>query len=523
MRTVAYVRYSSERQRADSAADQVALLTRLAVDRGWPAPTVYADPAISGTHTDRPELQRLLHDATARRIDVLLIEDLSRLSRDLGEGDRLVKTLRHHGVRIVSANGFDSDTEWSRLQVGLEGLMNEAYIRDLAARTHRGQQGAIDRGHSAGGRAYGYRSEPVTDAIGSIVGYRRIIDQSQAPVVRHIFERFACGATAYQIVRELNATRIPGPRGGTWARSAIYPDKRLGVGILGNPLYIGQLIWNRTRWERIPGTKRRKRIERPPQEWQRADAPDLRIIDQDLWDRVQARVTRSAHKPGRRGTGLLTGILKCATCGANYVAINTARLGCAAHKERGPEVCQQSITLERERTEQRILDYVRRDLYRPEAVEYFISELLRQQAAHQPDLSHIKRRIRDAEQRASNILRAIEAGIFTDSTAAALRSAESERDAARADLAAAQTPITGHIDPRIIHRRMLARLGQTADRTALRAALADILGAVEISGTTNGPVAKIEQGRAMAALVDNSGSGGALRLISTDQVVWIAV
>ena len=523
MRAAAYVRYSSDRQRAESTADQVALLTRICDANGWTAPTVYADPALSGTHTERPELQRLLQDAAARRVDVLLIEDLSRLSRDLGEGDRLVKLLRHHGVRILSANGFDSDTEWSRLQVGLEGLMNEAYIRDLAARTHRGQQGAIDRGLSAGGRAYGYRSEPVLDAAGAVTGYRRIIDADQAAIVRRIFTRFASGVSVYQIVRELNAERVPGPRGGTWARSAIYPDKRAGVGILGNPLYQGELIWNRSRWERIPGTKRRRRVERPPHEWRRQPAPELAIIDADLWARAQAQINRRAHKAGRRGTGLLTGILKCATCGANYVTVNASRLGCAAHKERGPEVCEQSATLIIDRTEQRLLDYVRRDLYSPAAVEFFVAELLRQQAAHQPDLSLIRRRIRDAEQRAQNILRAIEAGIFTDSTAAALRTAEAERDAAQAELTAAQAPITGQIDPRVIHRRMLARLGQTADRAALRQALADVLGAVEIATTPDGPVARIEQGRAMAALVENGGSGGALRLISTAPVLVLAL
>lgn len=508
MRTAAYVRYSSDRQRAESTADQVALLTRLASQHGWAAPRVYADPAISGTHTDRPELQRLLTDAAARQIDCLLIEDLSRLSRDLGEGDRLVKILRHHGVRILSANGFDSDTEWSRLQVGLEGLMNEAYIRDLAARTHRGQQGAIDRGHSAGGRAYGYRSEPVTDAAGTIIGYRRVIDPEQASVVQHIFQRFADGASAYQIVRELNARGIPGPRGGTWARSAIYPDKRSGVGLLGNPLYRGQLIWNRSRWERIPGSKRRRRVERPPHEWQRQDAPELRIIDEALWARAEANIQRHAHTKGQRGSGLLTGILTCATCGANYVKINANRLGCAAHKERGPEVCAQRTTLLVQRTEQRLLDYVRQDLYSPAAVDYFCTELCRLQAQHQPDLSAIRRRIRNADTRAQNILRAIEAGIWTDTTAEALRAAEAERQAAEAELAAAQTKPPGAIDPRIIHRRVLARLDQTHDRAALRQALADILGSVEIAATAEGPVARIDQGRAMAALVDNSGSGG---------------
>jgi DNA invertase Pin-like site-specific DNA recombinase len=515
-RTACYVRYSSDHQRAASIADQLALLTRLAEARGLPAPAVYEDAAISGTHTHRPGLQRLLADAAEGQVDVLLIEDLSRLARDLGDTDRLVKRLAFDGVRILAADGFDSANEFAGMQVGLRGIMDEHYIRDLARRTHRGQTGAIARGHHAGGRAYGYRSVPVPGPGGTPQGFARVIDAEQAAIVRRIFERFASGATVWDIVRELNRDHIPGPRGTTWSRSALYPDpKRPGVGILGNPLYRGEVVWNRTRWVKAPGAATRTAIPRPPEEWQVQQHPELVIVPPDLWAAAAAQIQRHAHRPGRRGTGLLTGILRCATCGAAYVAINQTRLGCSAHKERGPDVCAQALTLLRTRTERVLLDYVRQDLVSPEALAYFTAELLRAQAEHQPDTSAIKTRIQEADTRARNILRAIEAGIFTESTAAALRQAEADRTAAQRELEQAHRPPVAPIDPRIIHRRVVAQLDAIEDKPAARQALGEILGRVEIVALPTGPVARIDQGRALAALVENSGSGGALQLFST--------
>lgn len=515
-RIAAYVRYSSDHQRAASIADQVALLSALATARGLPAPRVFEDAAISGTHTHRPGLQALLAEAADGQIDVLLIEDLSRLARDLGDTDRLVKRLAFAGVRILAADGFDSANEFAGMHVGLRGIMDEHYIRDLARRTHRGQAGAIARGHHAGGRAYGYRSEPVPGSDGGPIGYRRIIEPAEAAIVRRIFERFAAGVSVYQLVRELNADRVPGPRGGTWARSALYPDpKRPGVGILGNPIYKGDVIWNRSRWIKAPGSATRTAIARPPTDWQVQHQPNLAIIEPSLWDAAQAQIHRHAGTPGRRGTGLLTGILRCATCGGTYVALNQTRLGCSTHKERGPTVCPQALTIHRARTEQAVLDYVRQDLVSPEAVAWFTAELARLSAAHRPDHDALKARIQEADTRARNILRAIEAGIFTESTAAALRAAEADRAAAQAELEQAARPAGPPIDPRVMHRRLVAQLDEVEDRAAARAALADILGEVQIVALPSGAVARIDKGRAVAALVEKSGSGGALRLIST--------
>jgi hypothetical protein len=275
------------------------------------------------------------------------------------------------------------------------------------------------------------------------------------------------------------------------------------------------VIWNRTRWVKAPGSATRTAIPRPRADWQVQEHPELAIISRDLWDAATAQIQRHAHQPGNRGQMLLSGILRCATCGAAYVALNQPRLGCGRHKERGPDVCAQALTLHRGRTEKVILDYVRRDLASPEAVAWFLAELARIQGEHRADHSAIKARIQEADTRARNILRAIEAGIFTDSTADLLRRAEADRTAAQAELEQAQQPAAAPIDPRVIHRRLVAQLDAVDDRASARQALAGILGEVQIVALPGGPVARIDQGRAVAALIENSGSGGALRAFST--------
>ncbi len=82
MRAVVYARYSSSKQRESSIEDQFRNCTRFADREGWDMVTHYSDEALSGTSKDRPDFKRLLADAESGGFDVLLVDDLSRLSRD---------------------------------------------------------------------------------------------------------------------------------------------------------------------------------------------------------------------------------------------------------------------------------------------------------------------------------------------------------------------------------------------------------------------------------------------------------
>ena len=92
------------------------------------------------------------------------------------------------------------------------------------------------------------------------------------------------------------------PSGQGWGPSTIHGNGQRGTGILNNELYIGEQVWNRLRYIKDPQTGKRISRFNPPSEWVTHDVPDLRIIDQDLWDRVKAR---QGARQGNSGPGLL--------------------------------------------------------------------------------------------------------------------------------------------------------------------------------------------------------------------------
>jgi len=128
---------------------------------------------------------------------------------------------------------------------------------------------------------------------------------------------------------------------------------------LMNELYRGRAIWNRSRWVRVPGTRRRRRVARPESDWIVRDRPDLRIIDDTLWNEVQARRARvREHYDASRHFGtsksaygkyLLSGLLACGTCGASMTIRTTAgstqKYGCTRRWRRGVSACSNGLLI----------------------------------------------------------------------------------------------------------------------------------------------------------------------------------
>ena len=98
------------------------------------------------------------------------------------------------------------------------------------------------------GRSYGYRSEPHGN------GHRMVIDPSEAPIVREVFNALPTATGVRMIVHELNARGITSARGGTWAVSALQGSSAKGLGMLNNQLYIGRVVWNKRQWLKDPDT-----------------------------------------------------------------------------------------------------------------------------------------------------------------------------------------------------------------------------------------------------------------------------
>src|SRR5262249_36582343 len=168
--------------------------------------------------------------------DVVIAEALDRLSRDQEDVASLYKSLDFAGVKIVT----HAEGEINELHVGLKGTMNALFLKDLALKTHRGLQGRVDAGKSAGGLCYGYRPVHTLSANGEVIRGERRIEESEAEVVRRIFRMFADGQSPIAIAKRLNAEGIPGPSGNAWRDTTIRGHALRRTGILRNELYIGR-------------------------------------------------------------------------------------------------------------------------------------------------------------------------------------------------------------------------------------------------------------------------------------------
>ncbi len=491
LRAVLYARYSTDKQRETSIADQLRGAHERAAREGWSITATHADEGISGSTPValRPGGKALLADALAGRFDVLVLEGLDRLSRELGEAETITKRLEHRGIRIVgTADGYDSEARGRKVMRIARGLVNELYLDDLREKTHRGLAGQFDRGYHVGGVTYGYRSHLAEGGRGKVLA----IDEEQAEVVRWVFGQYAAGHSARAIVHQLNAQGTTSARGHTWAVSAVQGSIRHGLGLLHNEIYTGRQVWNRRQWVKDPETGKRRYVERPRSEWQVRETPALRIIDAGLWHAVQTRVTTGPPRGTRTGRGavpktLFAGLVRCPACSGPMVAVDARRYGCSRHHDRGATACESSRAFSRERVERALLAVVRDELLSPKA----IAELHRAVKA-EVALARGGRKAGGAQQarlqalqgEITRLVDAVAALGLSEALRSRLRAAEAERDS----LLRTPTPAPqAELDIGALvanYRRQLLQLrealDQQTDRDRVRTLLADLLGPVHL-------------------------------------------
>ena len=117
-----------------------------------------------------------MQDAQRGKFDIVVAEALDRVSRDQADVATLFKHLRFAGVQIITL----AEGEISELHVGLKGTMNALFLKDLAAKTHRGLRGRVEKGKAGGGLCYGYEVVKRTDSEGEPVRGERKINDAEA-------------------------------------------------------------------------------------------------------------------------------------------------------------------------------------------------------------------------------------------------------------------------------------------------------------------------------------------------------
>ena len=155
--------------------------------------------------------------------------------------------------------------------------------------------------------------------------------------------------------------------------SALYGSPAKGSGLLCNELYVGRVIWNRSQWVKDPDSGKRKRMDRPREEWYVEERPELRIVSDELWSAVRARMGRPTGQGGSAGNGrpprtLFGGLLRCGVCGGAVVATSGRHYGCATRKDRGESICR-GVTAFRKEVDAALLNAIREELMTPESLE----------------------------------------------------------------------------------------------------------------------------------------------------------
>lgn len=514
-RVALYARYSSDNQREASIEDQLRICREQAKREKWKIVGTYKDAGISGASMIlRPGIQALLQDAQAGQFDIVLAEALDRISRDQADVATFYKHLKFAGVPIVTL----SEGEISELHVGLKGTMNALFLKDLAAKTHRGIRGRVEDGKSGGGLCFGYNVVKQLDARGDPIRGDREINEAEANVVRRIFREFAAGVGPRTIARTLNEEGVPGPAGKLWSDTTIRGHVKRGTGLVNNELYIGRLIWNRLRYIKDPSTGKRVSRLNPESEWIIKDVPELRIVDDELWHSVRVRqgeiaekfanvteAVRKHHKKNRlngtrRPKSLLSGLVFCGCCGGPYSLRGADRFACSNHISKG--ACSNSRTIPREDLEARVLSGLKDRMMAPEIVE----EAMRAYAEETNRLNRERRSSGDAwkaelvkiEKQIRGIIEAIKAGMFHESMKAEMDTLEARKTELTTLLADAPED-TPDILPSAsaIYAKKVSALTKALNRKEERQEAAETLrGLIEKISLTPGP----ERGEIYATL-----------------------
>ncbi|WP_051337442.1 recombinase family protein [Leisingera daeponensis] len=349
--------------------------------------------------------------------------------------------------------------------------MNALQLKDIAMKTHRGLKGRALEGKSAGGKAYGYRMKPQLTASGEVIRGEREIHPEEADIVRRIFRDYARGLSPKKIAEALHKERVPAPSGRHWGASTIHGNRQRGTGILNNELYIGRQVWNRLRYMKDPQTGKRISRLNPESEWTITDVPQLRIVEQDLWDAVRARQgelkTAGTNVPvwdRRRPKTLFSGLM---ACGGGFAKISRGSFGCSPARNKGAAVCSNKRTIKQADLEARVLDALANHLIDPDAVQVFCEEYTaernRQKAAAAGNCKEKEQALARAKRDHQKLVDAIIAGIPADQVKDRMNELDARRQQLEWELEHTPAPdtVVFHLSMAEAYRERVSRLIRT--------------------------------------------------------------
>ena len=412
-----YARFSDEKQNDRSIDDQFSLCKTYAKREGINIAYECFDKARTGaTQFDRPGLARLMELVQTKKIDVLLVESLDRLSRSPVDLPAIFHRLKFFEVELRAVNeGTATD-----MHVGIRGMVGAMFLKDLGDKIRRHHLGRVNDGHVMGAVSYGYRDIPGKP------GEREIYTE-HATIVRRIFTEYANGVSPRAIAVGLTRDGIVSPSGeAVWSHQSFMGGGGKS-GLLGNRLYVGELVYNRHHNVRKLDDNGVIARLNPEQDHVVKAVPHLRIIDQDLWDAAQAvRESRSLKRSGtgtgrgsgtrrvvRRSNHLLSGLLRCGQCHGHMIFASTSRgkqfVACAAAKVKS--TCQHGKLYDIDLLKKLVVDNFRKHLIDPkrhaEAMRAYHAEYAAQATKDNAERTEVEKKVNKLTVQISRLVDAI--------------------------------------------------------------------------------------------------------------------
>ena len=269
--------------------------------------------------SDRPDFNRMIEAARAKKFQIILCKSQSRFTRDMELVEKYIHGLFPiWGIRFIAvADNADTEVKGNKKARQINGLVNEWYLEDLSENVRMVFDLKRREGKYIGGfPIYGYQKDPVDKN-------HIIPDPEAAEVVRQIYQWSLEGHGRQNIAYLLNQRGIPNPtrykaeRGWT-CNHPVTNDfglwNKVTVGrILTNEMYTGVMIQGR---RRKVSYKSKVIIDTPESEWYRVEGTHEAIIDRATFEAVQWGLKLRSRTDGSGDAHLLSGLVKCADCGS---------------------------------------------------------------------------------------------------------------------------------------------------------------------------------------------------------------
>ena len=295
-RAALYARFSSDNQREESIDAQLRAMREYCKRNKVVIANEYCDHAKSATTDDRPEFQRMIRESKNCAFDIVIVHKLDRFSRDRYDSAYYKRELKRCGVSLISVlENLDDSPESIILESVLEG-MSEYYSRNLAREVMKGMKETALKCKALGGCApFGLKIDPETR--------RFIINEDEVDAVRMIFNKVLAGVGYSEIIHELNEMGYKTRGGKPFGKNSLHE-------ILRNEKYRGVYVFNRVDSKDV-NSKRNNHKNKSAEDMIRIEGGIPRIIDDEVWEGVQAILKSRAKRRGSNNTAketyLLTG------------------------------------------------------------------------------------------------------------------------------------------------------------------------------------------------------------------------